>query len=126
MANKEMKEILDDPKLKIRPFTVPEGYFSGVEDGVRRRLETPSGAPSFVRVLKPAFALASMFLVIAGIGYTTMKLTAGAGERDIPSENLQRSLADIQFSEEEIDQYLVSELSAAEFESLLAEVYQDF
>ncbi|HIZ86616.1 MAG TPA: hypothetical protein IAC03_00420 [Candidatus Coprenecus pullistercoris] len=58
------------------PFTVPEGYFSSLEDRIRERLASPpSRGNMFLMRIKPAFMLALMFGIIAGFGYIVSKIT---------------------------------------------------
>ena len=62
--------------MKDNPFTVPDGYFSTVEDRVRSRLEAPpSSFGLFVMRVKPALMLTLMFGIIAGIGYVASRIT---------------------------------------------------
>lgn len=75
--NKDYKNILEQEELKKSPFTLPEGYFSQMEDGVRERISA-NGAPKSSTswgVLKPAFALVCSFLLIFGIGYGVLQMT---------------------------------------------------
>lgn len=62
--------------MKNNPFTVPDGYFSTIEDRVRERIHAPrTPFNTFIMRVKPAFMLALMFGVIAGFGYIVSKVT---------------------------------------------------
>lgn len=62
--------------IKRNPFTVPEGYFEGLEDRIRERIAEPAAEKTgFLPKVKPAFMLALMFGIIAGFGYIVSKVT---------------------------------------------------
>ena len=124
MNPEKMKALLDDSRLKVRPFGTPEGYFGTVEERLHRRLAAPQPKASLPGTLKPALLLTCMFLVIGGIGFGTLKLTGTLNERDTLADNLERTLSEIDFTEEEMASFLEQELSVADFESLIAEVFQ--
>ena len=66
-------------------YTLPEGYFSRMEDKVRDRIHAKEKKSSLMKarpglgVIKPALLLVCMFLIIFGIGYGTMALTGTLG-----------------------------------------------
>ncbi len=120
---KDIKNILDDPKMKIRQYSLPEGYFETVEERVHDQIEASQRRPSLVAILRPAVLLACMFLIIGGIGYGTMKLTGSLDDRDRVTEQLEANLEGIEFTDEEAATFLETELSPAAFEEMLAVVY---
>ena len=100
------KDILQNPSLKENPFTVPPGYFSGIEDQVHAKIRgalaeemspeenfsaevsLPEAVPvktGRLAVLKTHFALAATFVFILGIGYGFLHLTDSLGRK---SDNL--------------------------------------
>lgn len=78
MNNPETKhmEILEEPGLKQNPFSVPEGYFTDLEDRLHDRIHAPeSRFHAIAAKVKPALVLALMFGIIAGFGYAVSKVT---------------------------------------------------
>lgn len=78
MRDPERKHIenLEMPGLKRNPFSVPEGYFAGLEDSLHEKMHRPqSGLATAVLKVKPAIILALMFGIIAGFGYAVSKIT---------------------------------------------------
>lgn len=58
------------------PFTVPEGYFSELEDRLREIAVTPEPEHvGWLAKVKPAMMLALMFGVIAGFGWIVSRIT---------------------------------------------------
>lgn len=58
------------------PFTVPEGYFSELEDRLREIAVTPEPEHvGWLAKVKPAVMLTLMFGVIAGFGWIVSKIT---------------------------------------------------
>ena len=58
------------------PFTVPEGYFSELEDRLREIAVTPEPEHvGWLAKVKPAIMLTLMFGVIAGFGWVVSKVT---------------------------------------------------
>lgn len=71
-------DILDNIKKRNkRPFTVPEGYFSTIEDSVKDKISETSGrgVNPFLSALRSSMALVVSFLMIFGVGYGVMYLT---------------------------------------------------
>ena len=69
--------MLDEIKNKKRPFSVPEGYFSTIEDSVRGRIgisQQREGNHLWASI-KTGFALAFSFVFIFGMGYGVLSLT---------------------------------------------------
>ncbi|HIZ85255.1 MAG TPA: hypothetical protein IAC04_02055 [Candidatus Coprenecus stercoravium] len=63
---------IKDPGL----FTVPDGYFSELEDRLHERIHTSrSGMSVMAMKVKPALMLTLMFGIIAGFGYLASKVT---------------------------------------------------
>ncbi len=121
---KNIGDILDDKKMRTRPFSVPEGYFETVEARVHDRIEASQRRPSLVAILRPAVLMACMFLIIGGIGYGTLKLTGSLDARDRAAEQLEANLRGLEFTDEEAATFLETELSPAAFEEMLAVAYQ--
>lgn len=70
------KDILQRPSLKENPYTVPQGYFSMVEDEVREKIHgKQSEKGSLYSIFKTNIALVASFVLIFGIGYGIMHLT---------------------------------------------------
>ena len=73
---KSNKDILDNPDLKMNPWSPPQEYFRTLEDRVHLAIKEKEENPSTViSRLKPSFMLFLMFGIIAGIGYLSLKLT---------------------------------------------------
>lgn len=69
--------MLDEIKKKNRPFSVPDGYFSTLEEGVRERISL-NGEKVVNPVwnsIRVGFALVISFGFIFGMGYGVMSLT---------------------------------------------------
>ena len=69
--------MLDEIKNKQRPFSVPDGYFSTIEDSVRGRIgisQQREGNRLWASI-KTGFALAFSFVFIFGMGYGVLSLT---------------------------------------------------
>jgi hypothetical protein len=69
--------MLDEIKNKQRPFSVPDGYFSTIEDSVRGRIGiSQQGECNHLWAsIKTGFALAFSFVFIFGMGYGVLSLT---------------------------------------------------
>lgn len=80
------KDILQESILKENPFSVPDGYFSALENSVQEKIHKPaSHARIFYMKLKPVLLLALTFGIIAGLGYGVSTLTnkiTGNEEKD--------------------------------------------
>lgn len=124
--NKE-KDILEEMKSAKRPFSVPENYFSTVEDRVREKISAPQGRSMVWTVAKPALLLTCMFAVILGIGYGTMALTGTTfkgGNARLAEESSEEASEEI-FSgmeDEELIEYLSDHLKASDLEMFVAEL----
>ena len=81
--------MLDEIKNKKRPFSVPDGYFSSVEDSVKDRIRTPqkSGDSPIWASINTGFALAFSFLFIFGMGYGVISLTGSMQKDHFGMEN---------------------------------------
>ena len=113
-ANKEPEDILGRSSLKENPFGVPQGYFENMQQEVMDKIAATSVANSvpdiaqaepvtFLTYFKPAISLATVFGIIFGLGYGTMKLT-GSYHNDIPESVLSETSSETStgLSEEEI------------------------
>ena len=109
--NKEMEDILSRSSLKENPFGVPAGYFTSMQEEVMEKIsarpiagtyseETVQAAPAtFMTYLRPAFAMAAMFGLIFGIGWSAMKITGsytqdGAANEMIFTESMQEEISE--------------------------------
>lgn len=84
---KEMEDILNRSSLKENPFGTPAGYFTSMQEEVMEKIsaipaaqpyteEKEEAAPAtFMTFFKPAFAMAAMFGIIFGLGWSAMKIT---------------------------------------------------
>lgn len=114
-------------------YTLPEGYFSQMEDKVRDRIHAKEKKSSLLetrpglKVVKPALLLVCMFLIIFGIGYGTMALTGTLGYEKpsgIMAENEIEAPVETGseiFDEDELIEYLSSTMSTAAIETFIAE-----
>lgn len=91
----DMEDILSRSSLKENPFGVPEGYFESMQQEILEKISAvpvnvpemgePESEPvTLFTYLKPAIALASVFAIVFGIGYGTMKLTGAGNSGDVP------------------------------------------
>jgi hypothetical protein len=79
--------MLEDIKNKRRPFDVPQGYFSTLEDSVREKIHAPQRESNvFMSAVRTTFALAFSFLAIFGMGYGVMSLTRTMTYGDLDTE----------------------------------------
>lgn len=123
--NKE-RDILGKIRESGSPFSVPDGYFNGIEDRVREKISVPERKSPVWTIAKPALILTCMFAVILGIGYGTMALT-GTSASDRFSERTDEAefFADQAFSSMEDDElidYLAENLSSSDIETLIADL----
>lgn len=73
---KNENDILNRDEFKQNPFTVPEGYFTAMEDSLREKVLGTKKQPSRAAgVLKPALMLAFSFAIIFGLAYGVFSLT---------------------------------------------------
>lgn len=70
------KDILTTPALKENPFSVPRGYFTELEDRLHAKIESPekSGGSTF-STLRTSLAMAAMFALVFGLGYSVLYIT---------------------------------------------------
>lgn len=65
-----------EDKIHNNPFTVPEGYFTELEDRLREVALSPEAqSVGWLAKVKPAMMLALMFGVIAGFGWIVSRIT---------------------------------------------------
>lgn len=135
---------IEDKKLKEIPYTAPEGYFESLPDRIESRINgsgTESGG-AWNRFIKPAFAMAASFGLIMMLGYGIIALSGGRegyGDTDYSSAEyalMQRLVYDIdidddstffpaedlELSEDEIIEYLMSEDRTALYLTALNEL----
>ena len=79
---------MNSPELKGNPFTVPEGYFSELEDRLRDRISSPEPQTvGWLQKVKPAIMLTMMFGIIAGFGWAVSRITGLLYTDPIESED---------------------------------------
>lgn len=112
--NKEMEDILSRSSLKENPFGVPAGYFTSVQDEVMQKIsaipvaqpyneEVEEEAPAtFMTYFKPAFALVTVFAMIFGIGWSTMKLTGTYTSSELENATMLSETTQEDLSEDDI------------------------
>ena len=71
-------KIIESSTLKQNPFLVPNGYFDALPELVAQRI-APKTIWSLRRTLKPLLSLAASFIVLFGLGYGIVGLTASKG-----------------------------------------------
>lgn len=110
---------LEDIKRRQRPFKVPEGYFSSIEDEVRERISVsePSIHPLFSS-LRSALALVCSFLLIFGVGYGVMALTGSMKDSLNSNQDTLSQLIDRGYIRYDFVDYLYDEISQEWFEKL--------
>lgn len=109
-------DILKDPKLKVNPFTVPEGYFSDFKEkvSVSQSYKIPTGESISRRYI----AIAASFALLLGIGLGSLSGLRNADEyndidlmvlSDVSAESYYDLLSydDGELSEEDIIEYLI-------------------
>lgn len=72
------KDILQEPKLKKMPYSIPEGYFEKMKAEARKCTEPAPGHISIWTRLAPYAGIAAMFLFILTLG----KLFVGQQDAD--------------------------------------------
>lgn len=112
--NNEMEDILNRSSLKENPFGVPADYFTSMQEEVMEKIsaipvvhpysdEEAETAPStFMTYFKPAFAMAAMFGLIFGIGWSAMKITRTYTQEDTVNETVLTDNMQEEISEDEI------------------------
>ena len=128
MKEKNRDILADNPKLKERVYSVPDGYFSGFKAGM-----TPyaSVEPSLARRLVPYLSMAAAFIFLVTAGTFFLQQTTPADEFTqedfiLYSSNISGiglyeeepdQLADAGIADEDIIEYLIySGISAEEIE----------
>lgn len=77
----EQTDILQTPKLKENPFSLPQAYFTCVEEELNAKIKASDkeniivDEPSRFGLLKASFALTIVFGIIIGLGYLVLDLT---------------------------------------------------
>jgi methyltransferase-like protein len=132
IGNKEIldgkeRDILQNANLKENPFSVPQGYFSSVEEAVHQKIHKEEKVNPLVSFFKTSIALASVFGIVFGLGYGAMYLTdtldtnTSANQAPVYASNEEENTDEftISASEEEIEQYLIdSDLSISALAAL--------
>ncbi len=69
-------DILNTTSLKNNPFTVPDEYFSRMEEQLHARIHNTAEKKNPVPpALRTAFAMAAMFALVFGLGYSILYIT---------------------------------------------------
>lgn len=130
IGNKEIldgkeKDILQRDYLKENPFSVPQGYFTAVEDAVHQKIHKEEKVNPLVSFFKTTVALASVFGIVFGLRYGAMYLTdtLDTTSTEIPAYASNEAESEDEFiisaTEEEIEQYLIdSDLSISALAAL--------
>jgi len=137
----ELHNILENPGMRENPFSVPEGYFSKLENNIHILITSKKEKKSVWNILKPVFTLAFTFIIIYGIGYGVLSLTNNIKTvKEVPTdmaiiesgyintnfidyyENSDSSLISEEetLDEEEIVSYLLNHLSSTDLAYLYA------
>lgn len=133
---------IEDKRLKEVTYTAPEGYFESLPDRIESRING-SGAESggtWNRFIKPAFAMAASFGLILMLGYGIIALSGGGAEYDdqdfssaeyalmqrlvyeVDDDSTFFPAEDLELSEDEIIEYLMSEDRTALYLTALNEL----
>lgn len=148
---KPMNDPMNSLADRSNPFRMPEGYLASFEDRLMQRIaaeESGNAQPQrrpLWRILKPALTLAAMFALIFGMGYGVLSLThtldRGTGttvsDYALVEEELIRGSSvfdyfnldqseeeeEQELSEEDLVDYLASELSYADLAEIYAQLY---
>lgn len=65
---------IEQPHLKENPYSVPEGYFSSLQDVISERISQKDSNSGAWRLIKPQLALVSTFAFVFLLGYGAMKI----------------------------------------------------
>ncbi len=116
------KDILDNPKLRENPYSVPDGYFTDMENKVRDVIaESEVAAPKGFALFKPALMLAVMFVVIGGIGLSALKITEVLynPDQESPTESLYALIEGGYIEQDFVYQYYMDEVLSERFSDAL-------
>lgn len=125
----------NDKYKKKNPFTVPEGYFEGLNEQIMSRLEKQGKPqkPGIVQIFKPYMGLVAVFVVALLVVQALMPLVVekdlklmpkNAGEEMAQvTDTLEEDIFDCHFNptSEEIIEYLASEMD--NYELMYAGIY---
>ena len=117
---KKVGDILDEQKMKERPFDLPVSYFEGLDERISSKIGRQEKGGRLVGILKPAALLACSFVFVLLMGYGVMTLTRTSSNHavlavdNVQAEDLSEGdeLADYiaqYLSIEDIHEYLLSE-----------------
>jgi hypothetical protein len=65
---------IEQPHFKENPYSVPEGYFSSLQDVISDRISQKDSKAGSWRLIKPQLAVISTLAFVFLIGYGAMKL----------------------------------------------------
>lgn len=125
----------NDKYKKKNPFTVPEGYFEGLNEQIISRLEKQEKLqnPGIVQIFKPYMGLVAVFVVALLVVQALMPLVVEKDHKLIPknageemaqvTDSLEEDIFDSHFNptSEEIIEYLASEMD--NYELMYAGIY---
>ncbi|MEG0519412.1 MAG: hypothetical protein RR555_11210 [Bacteroidales bacterium] len=103
-----MSDILQNPKMKKNPFTVPDGYFSALEDQMRVKIcGAEKEEHSSYTILRTTVTMAAMFALIFGLGYSALYITKTLDTKTLQEKSLSENTpVPESVSDEELNQYL--------------------
>ena len=124
-----------DKYKKKNPFTVPEGYFEGLNEQIISRLEKQEKPhkPGIVQIFKPYMGLVAVFIVALLVVQALMPLVVEKDYKLMPknageemsqaTDALEEDIFDSHFNptSEEIIEYLASEVD--NYELMYAGIY---
>lgn len=80
------------------PFQVPDNYFKYLPDRIMKRCREKESKRSFIRILKPAFSLAALFIGIALISYFVLNFINQNGQNSYKQDDIAEAEYTEQFS----------------------------
>jgi|SRR5574344_423036 hypothetical protein len=113
--NKHRFTDLSHQELKDNPFSVPDNYFSSLEENVREKVHHSEKIYPRFQQIKSYLTLAVSFLVVLGIGYGVLSLTPILQRSSLNIENDEfTALINDGYINERFVDYLYDEISIKE------------
>lgn len=129
---KDFKDILEKERLKENPFGTPQGYFESMRQEVMEKISaTPVYVPekeepaTFMTYFKPAFALATVFAIVFGMGYGAMYMTGTVQDEETQLQAQQTLEENATFAGTEISEDELIYLIGDTLENLYAQESSD-
>jgi hypothetical protein len=98
--NQKPKKLEEIPKGN--PFRVPENYFDELPERIMQNCETKEKQPKLIKILKPAFSLAALFIGVAIVAYLAVQVIDNPDKQSqFNQTDIARSQQDKPFSNEE-------------------------